>query len=363
MKIKIVHILNDLDFGGVETMALNLIRGFHLDADQTVIALSDDNNARIAEFKDFAKYVYVFPKRLKRSNLAFCSEMAEQFDKLKPDLVLSYCFGNHAWIGIAARIAGIKNHWVRVESDPSPNLNIAFKSFVLGNLGRFFCRGEIAVSGYVKSKLLRLIPLRYSRVKTIPNCVDDKFWNSTNISRYSECCIRVVMIARFDDSKDHETLLMAALHLKKKIKKIEVDLVGDGLLLGCVRDRANQLGLNEIIFFHGRKNNVEEYLVKANVAVLATKKEGFGLSLVEAIATGTPIVATDIPVVKEVLRYGSFGYLYKSKDYIGLAKAILEANSERLTNPERFVAIKNEAQELYSASVNNELHRKVFKLI
>jgi len=124
--------------------------------------------------------------------------------------------------------------------------------------------------------------------------------------------VRLVMVARFGAQKDHRTLLRALAGLLDL--PWEIDLIGDGELLGQTQALAAELGLANRIHFLGQRRDVDELLARAQVSVLATNWEGFPLSILEAMRAGLPVVATEVAGIGESVRDGDTGYLVPRGD-------------------------------------------------
>lgn len=118
---------------------------------------------------------------------------------------------------------------------------------------------------------------------------------------------RLIMVARFEPQKDHPTLLAALGGLRDL--PWEIDLVGDGPLMGDMRARAEALGLAARVRFLGQRRDVGQLLAGAQASLLATNWEGFPLSILEAMRAGLPVVASDVGGIHESVRDGETGYL------------------------------------------------------
>lgn len=140
----------------------------------------------------------------------------------------------------------------------------------------------------------------------------------------------VVSVGRISEQKDFFTLL-EAMALANKVRPCNLAVIGGAekdkhrKLLEQLNRRAGELGIGDRVRFMGFRRNPSKYIAKANLFVLPSLYEGFGLVLLEALACGCPIVASDCPSgPSEVLEHGRFGDLISPKDPESMAKAILE---------------------------------------
>jgi glycosyltransferase involved in cell wall biosynthesis len=117
---------------------------------------------------------------------------------------------------------------------------------------------------------------------------------------------RIVMVARFEEPKDHATLLAALAGLRQL--PWQLDLVGDGPLEAAIRARAESLGVAGRVHFRGACA-VADVLAQAQIFVLSSRSEGFPRSILEAMRAGLPVVASDAGGVAEAVRDGQTGYV------------------------------------------------------
>lgn len=124
--------------------------------------------------------------------------------------------------------------------------------------------------------------------------------------------VRLVMVARFEPQKDHPTLLRALAQLQAE--PWELDLIGEGPLMGQAKALANELGIASRVRFMGQTMGVAEILAGAQVFLLVSNWEGFPLSILEAMRAGLPVVASSVGGIAESVRDGETGYLVPRGD-------------------------------------------------
>ena len=135
---------------------------------------------------------------------------------------------------------------------------------------------------------------------------------------------RFLAVGRF--SKQHKgfDLLIEAFHLfSQKNKEWFLDLVGEGVEEPLYRSLIKKYQLEERVIIHPFTNNIQEFYSKAQIYVLSSRWEGFGLVLVEAMAHGLPIISSDLPTSQEIM--GNFGIYFKNGDIQDLAQRLEDA--------------------------------------
>lgn len=145
----------------------------------------------------------------------------------------------------------------------------------------------------------------------------------------------IFSVGRLVDAKDYPNLIHAYRHLvnnnllKKKTKLV---IVGTGPLETSLKSLVESYGLSQDVLFLGARDDVEQLFNIADVFVLASQWEGFGLVVAEAMACERLVIGTDSGGVKDVM--GQYGTLVPIKDPVALAQAI--AHDLQRPRDERF---------------------------
>jgi glycosyltransferase involved in cell wall biosynthesis len=140
----------------------------------------------------------------------------------------------------------------------------------------------------------------------------------------------VAMFARIAPQKDFEVLIEAFSRVVARRPDARLLLVGEyGQPADChaywraLCDRIQDFGLAEHVVWAGFRRDVSDLMYAVDVVALATHNEGFGLVLVEAMAHGRPVVATNVGGVPEIVDDGETGLLHEHGDADGLARSML----------------------------------------
>lgn len=128
-------------------------------------------------------------------------------------------------------------------------------------------------------------------------------------------------VGRFSPLHKGFDLLIEAFHLfSQHNADWHLDIVGEGSEEGSYRALINKYHLDNRITIHPFTNHIQTYYTQAQIYVLSSRWEGFGLVLVEAMAHGLPIVSSDLPTSKEIM--GDFGIYFKNGDIKDLAQKL-----------------------------------------
>lgn len=165
-----------------------------------------------------------------------------------------------------------------------------------------------------------------THVAELPNVIDVEALRQKarpSVERPAESFI--VSVARLDEGqKDHKTLLRAfAQYRAKRLKPVDLVLIGEGRDRATLEALADELGIRESVHFLGFCANPFPYIRMAEMLILSSRYEGFGMVLGEAMALGTPVISTDCPTgPRDLLEGGKAGLLVPTSDVDAMAHAI-----------------------------------------
>ena len=135
---------------------------------------------------------------------------------------------------------------------------------------------------------------------------------------------RFLAVGRFSHRHKGFDLLIEAFNLfAQEDSEWTLDIVGEGPEEALYRTLIADFGLEQRIRLHPFTNNIQQYYHDAQVYVLSSRWEGFGLVIVEAMAHGLPVISSDLPTSKEIM--GDFGLYFKNGDAAELALRLEEA--------------------------------------
>ena len=141
----------------------------------------------------------------------------------------------------------------------------------------------------------------------------------------------ILAVGRLQDQKDYPNLLRAIKLLKEEDHGLfKLVVAGDGEQREKIEQYIKDLELASDVFLLGRRNDIPRLMSAADVFVLSSKNEGFGLAVAEAMACGCLVVATDCGGVDEVLNKN--GILVQKENYISLSKGLCQALNMDINN-------------------------------
>jgi glycosyltransferase involved in cell wall biosynthesis len=178
----------------------------------------------------------------------------------------------------------------------------------------------ICITEGVKENLERHLNIK-KEIIVINNGIDVKrFYNSRKnefFNFFAKEDFKLIQVSSFRKQKDQLTVIRSLKLLPEKVKLL---LVGDGELIEENKRLVNELNLQTRVFFLGNRYDIPELINYSDVVILSSKNEGFGLVIVEGMASCKPVIASDIPGVKEIVKDN--GLLFEKGNEIELAKLI-----------------------------------------
>jgi glycosyltransferase involved in cell wall biosynthesis len=180
-----------------------------------------------------------------------------------------------------------------------------------------------SISSATTSNLLAWLPELQAKLTECPNGIDVDVFALAPKARKQivfsvpENTLVVLCVGRLELPKGHDTLLRAL----SLVPGAMLALVGDGPLSGQLHALARQLGITSRVRFMGTRMDVPQLLKTADVYVQPSHWEGFGIAALEAMASGMPIVASDVPGLADVV--GDAGLLFPVGDEVQLAQKIV----------------------------------------
>ncbi len=295
--------------------------------------------------------------------------------KINPDIVISFPIYSFVLISIAKlffrdfkNIINVNSNIMAIIKDKPGGLYRYLLNLIL-KLSVMQADFLVSVSKYMKNDLISQYGISKNRVIVIPNSVDinevailakkNNLQNKVKLL-LSKNKFNVFTISRLEVQKDIITLLKAFKIVLTKKPDCQLFIIGDGPLRNEFEKFCKLNGLRHRVSFLGWKDNVFEFLTYADIFVFSSKFEGFPFSIIEAMATGVPVIATDTPYgPREILDNGKYGLLAPMKDPEKMAQAIIKlAKSKRLRKKYKNLGLQRVKK--YDTKIMIEKFNKLF---
>jgi len=335
-KPKIAFFFPNFEVGGAERVTLNLLQGLDRRHFDCSLVLGEKKGYYLQELPADISVAALGTQRF----FSLFIKLIKYFRRAEPDIFISV-FPHFSLISILARnFSRAKTRIVIIEhslfsrsavnAQTLPRRLVA--RFIFPYLMKIFYRQAeaiIAVSKGVAEDIGRITRLK-DKIKIIYNPIVNEaiyILMKENIKHpwfLSQEAPTLLAVGRLAKAKDYPTLLRAfALVLKKEPARLVI--LGEGSEKKRIEKLSRMLGISKNIAFLGLQKNPYKYMAKSSIFVLSSQQEGFSTVIVEAMACGLPVVATDCETgPREIIKQGKSGFLVPVGDYAALAKAIIK---------------------------------------
>jgi glycosyltransferase involved in cell wall biosynthesis len=179
-------------------------------------------------------------------------------------------------------------------------------------------------SEYMRKNVVDWYRINQDKIVVIPNGVDLKVFAGNNDRIFLEGDPSVLYVGHFARLKGIDILFRAIANLRIELPNIKLHLVGRGNVPAFAL-LAKKEGIEKNVVFHGwaEQSTLSRYYKSADICVFPSRHDGFGIVILEAMASGIPVIASDIPSFREIISDGSDGKLFKSEDANALSKEVM----------------------------------------
>lgn len=294
-RIRVLHVVQRLGIGGMEKRILRLCNGLD---DSTyeihAVSLRPTDGAMIDWPRDRHHFYSIEPGlHLKR-----LWGLAKLMREGGYDIVHSHNWASMLYGVIAGRLARVPVvlHGEHGLNDDDRK-GIPFRRELAATLIAHLATRIVAVNEFIRRQSLERWSLPDSRVVSIPNGVDLVRFAPGAKSGSTESGMTIGTVARFDPIKNLPCIIRGFDVFRQRVPslKTRLILVGDGPLLNDMQNLAASLGCADIIEFPGETKTPEEWYSRFDIFLNGSFSEGMSNTILEGMACGLPVVASDVP--------------------------------------------------------------------
>jgi glycosyltransferase involved in cell wall biosynthesis len=334
---RVLYLINDLGLGGAQRVLLSQSAG--LDRSRWAPAVASleiaPGGALIGAFERAGIAVHRLRRAHEPAAIA-AVRLPRLIRRIAPDVVHTHLAAAGVAGRVAARHAGVPrivstqhnlSDWQERRGHPLRRLE-------RGTLP--LADGVIAVSDAVRAALVAACPRLAGRTRTIHNGVA--------VERFAECRregarrrearVRasddfvVGAVARLERRKGVDTLIAAAGQAVGSCPGLRLLIVGDGIERRALESLARASGLGDRVRWAGHQEDVRPFLAAMDVLAMPSRSEGLGLAVIEALAAGVPVVASEVGGIPELLRGTEAGMLIPADDVAAWARMIVTLGAD-----------------------------------
>jgi glycosyltransferase involved in cell wall biosynthesis len=328
----ILFIAPTLGGGGAERALVNIINRLDRSRFQPCLALFQKEGVFLEELAPDVPVYEIQPtdRGFLYRNWTRVWAIKRLFAEVQPALVMSVLWQANATTLLSAGLWRFRVPIViNEQTAPRASLRSDTRRRLLWPIaGQFYRRAShvVAISQGIAVELGDGLHIPQSRISVIHNPVylaqigeQARQSVSFKVSRAPA----VIAVGRLVPLKNYP-LLLRAMKLVLQQREAALYILGEGPERTTIKELADTLGISSRIHLPGFQLNPYPYIAQADLFVLSSDHEGFGNVLVEAMALGVPVVATDCPYgPREILADGKYGVLVPTGDEEAMAEAIL----------------------------------------
>jgi glycosyltransferase involved in cell wall biosynthesis len=310
--LRVMFLITSMPVGGAETLLVNLVRGMNTERFWPSVCclksrgpLGDELAEDLPVFHDLIRHKY---------DLRVLSRLTRLFRERRIDAVVTVGAGDKMfWGRLAARMAGVPVVLSALHSTGWPDS--------IGRLNRLrlmtrWTDGFIGVAKAHGKHLIECERFPAEKVHVIPNGVDVARFHPLNrgdalrreLSIAPDAPV-IGIVAALRPEKNHALFLRAASVVRNRIPTTNFVIVGDGPERGALEQLTRELNLAEAVHFLGNRSDVPDVLAAFDVFALTSRIEANPVSILEAMASGKPVVAPLVGSISESVSDGETGFL------------------------------------------------------
>jgi glycosyltransferase involved in cell wall biosynthesis len=325
---RLLYVITLAEVGGAQTYISNLLPAV-TEAFDVSVAAHGDGPLRAACVEAGVRFIQLRHVRRPLSPLRDVLgliELTKLFRRLHPNIVHL----NSSKVGVlgrlAARLAGVPvciftvHGWAFKASD-------GFAAFVyrlLDRATRPLTTAIVCVSETERNVGLAARTCTAAQAVVIRNAVAVPARRRRELAGTRP--LRLISVGRLAEPKDFSTLVSAVGLLPRG--GVELQILGDGPQRTTIEQQIRRLGLENAVVLVGTVDDVPERLIEADIFVLSSRSEGMPMSILEAMAAGLPVVASDVGGIREMIASDEAQFLVRPGDAGALAEALTQLLSD-----------------------------------
>lgn len=341
-KLKILFVIPTLEMGGAERLIINICNELNKrnNVEFLLVVLYPINNYNSISSQ---LNIHYCKSRVEHSILKKSKVYIDDFEKLildfKPDIIHSnlleteflshwICFKNTKYISHCHNnIPLYKNFSIKTLFSKQKIILFAKKISLLKKY-KETNNHFIAISKDSYKYLTKNLPAFFEgNIHLLHNAIDFNLFNRETNKKLPNDKIKLITVGHLNKNKN-QTFLIHVMHfLIKNNINCELQIFGDGPIKGEIEILINNYKLNNNVFLRGKVENIEEHLWQSHLYVHSALSEAFGLVLIEAMASGLPVICLDGKGNRDIVKDSENGFIiYKNnpKAFANMIISIIE---------------------------------------
>lgn len=327
---KVLFVIDTLQTGGAEqSLFANAIRFKNI---QPVVCHLYAGDLLKQRFTDHGIPVYSVGLKKKYGFAQAYKELKAIVQKEQPDIIVAYLTRSELVARLVGRFNQIPVIGTFVSELYADNYNTALSKKAKLAVSFFkwankttarFCKGFVANSEVVKQSNARALGIDLNKVEVINRGRDSKVFRFQVPQTFPGKPLRFLNVGRLVPVKGQRDLILAFNEFLPACPHAILHIAGDGPARESLSALINELGIQSNVVLLGSRNDIPQLINEYDCFVFPSHSEGFSGSIVEAMFAGLPVLASDIPVNKEVITHLETGYFFETGSVQSIMQALL----------------------------------------
>lgn len=359
--VRVLHVVHHLQPGGMEYGLIKLVNGLAGGPIESMVCSTSAADPQMA--RQLAPGVRLVELRRRGGNdPRLVWQLYRLFRRERPDIVHTHAWGTLIEGLIAARLARVPvvMHGEHGTLQLKP-YQVRVQRWAWLHVDRL-----LSVSSRLAEKMSAAVGIPLERITVIRNGVD--FSRFGSVSRadartalgIDEDELVIGHVGRLVPVKDQASLVQAAAHLRDRGVRFRVLLAGDGPLRETLDQQVGKLNLGAHVYFLGHRSDVERLFAALDIYVLCSRSEGMPNTVLEAMASGVPVVSTNVGGADELIvpeRTGSLVPAGQADQLADALECLVAAASLRRSMGQ---AARTRAREVFSLSTMTSAYEDLY---
>jgi len=349
--MKVLHIVEQVYRAGIEMLELDLCRNAK-DNDLELVFVTFGKGDLFEEFKNSGVEFYHFQRKAP-IDFSIIFKLRKLIKKEKIRVVHVHHDVTLVHVIIATIFLSTKVvqsiHGFTDKRSPLGKSQIV--SNIILKTASYFLPITFTVSEYLKQELIKSGYYK-KRLRILYNGIDFSKIKTNNFKKQENDFISFGMVGNFNHVRNHSVLLEAFAKLVKINSNIELKLAGKQGLLEKMKNYALSLGIADKVKFCGSISDVSNFLSNIDIYVYSSRSDTFGISVIEAMYFGIPVIVSDNGPFIEITENGKYAYLFKANDPDSLFNLMITVLDNYLHNNKNYNNIREGILNKFSIQVH-----------
>ncbi len=363
-KIRLMQITHDLALGGLQRVVVNICRAIDRQAFDVQVLCLRALGPFSVDIERLGIEVLLLPQTTHTDYLSFL-KVASLLRRHRIDVIHTHNTQPFVDGTLGALLAGVRTI---VHTDHARDFPDRRRYMVAEWAVSHFAYRVVGVSDHTSANLSRFEKIPPRKIETIPNGIDSSMFDVAVDVEHKRHELQIPagttvigIGVRLAEQKGICYLLQALPVIVRRFPQVMLVIAGEGPLAEELRAQARSLGLEPHVRFLGPRIDVPELLKVFDLYVLPSLWEGLPMVLLEAMAAGCPIVATDVGGISSAIEHGSNGLLVKPADPESLAQAIIRLVADPALRQNMARAGRRVFLERFSADVMTRRYERLYQ--